>query len=322
MKLTSFSVGMALGAMSLGAAGLSAQEAAAPAAGKEDLWVPPHPGQRIYADALVEQLFMLDHDLVFAALHAVKPGTTGSVVIASNVSAKVGTPSSPKELTIVKNDITVQDPKSMEGSVEVREVRFPLVDGNDNVLGLVVTRFKSSPNKEEWEYYKEAMKLRDYLRRRVRNVSYLYHPETIYQSAVWTGPARTFAQQWVDGILSKRQDIVHVGIHAKVPGLPRSVIVASSFPNRIGRPSGPGDVSVWRDQIYIIEVPEGENQFEVCVPVLDSKDNVLGTLLVEYKYYEETRPSWEYVKEVLGIRDDLKKQIQGIGDLIKPAENS
>lgn len=322
MKLTSFRVGTALAAISLGAAGLLAQGAPDPAAGKENPWIRPHPGQRIYAEALVEQLFLLDHDLVFAALHAVRPGAADSTVIASNVPAKVGTRTSPTEMKIVKNDITVVDPKSMDGSIEVREVRFPFVDGNDNVLGVAVTRFKASPNKEEWEYYKEAMQLRDYLRRRIRYVSYLYKPETIYQSAVWTPPAKSFAQHYVEGILSKRQDIVHLGIHARVPGQPTSVIVASSFPNRLGRPSGPEDISVWRDNIYIVEVPEGEAQFEVCVPVLDSKDNILGTLLVEYKYYEETRPAWDYLKEALEIRNDLKNHLQGIADLIKPVENS
>lgn len=310
--------------LSPSAAVLLAEDAAASAAEKAMTEVKPHPGKRPFAQTLIELLSTRDPDIVSLSIHAKRPDSSTLVVIASTSPEAIGVPSSPEEINILKHETTLLEPKSSDGKTEVRKLSFPFRDGHDEIRGIVVAKFKHVAGRQDWEYYKEASAIIDYLHRRVRFESNLFEPEIIYAPAMWTPPpGRILAQKFIDETLEERQDLVHISVHAKVPGLPGSVQVATDIPNRIGHPSGPADMSVWKKNIMVIETPQDEGVFEVQMPVLDQAGDILGMMIVAFNYYGfPGGDKWKYVKSALEIRDELKKELRTPADLLTPVADS
>jgi hypothetical protein len=127
------------------------------------------------AQALLIKVKSQHDDIVKVGLHAVPPGETDNVIIASDIPAKIGKKSSSTDLEKLakKTPIAVRSDKD-----KIFDLLIPITDANGGDLsgGFVVMEVPFSKASNEEEALKIGVAIRDEVQRQIPSKNAMYQP--------------------------------------------------------------------------------------------------------------------------------------------------
>jgi iron complex outermembrane receptor protein len=134
------------------------------------------------------------------------------------------------------------------------------------------------------------------------------------------GPSTTYAQYLLDSVARLHPELLGIDMHATLPGAAQSTIVASSIPARVGRPSDPDDIAVFKAGQPRIEINRrGDQNVEVELPLFDIFKHVIGTVELTFRYVAGTDEQ-ALLKVAADYRDELSRRILDFDSLAAPAQ--
>jgi hypothetical protein len=162
------------------AAALLASGALAPAATAADAknWTPP--AQKIYAQALSDEIMSSHPELQSVTFHGVPPGMSKVyTMFAGSYPERIGNPDDPDDIDVILKGITILDPRWRRPNDVVKRVvvQEPLRDKSGENIGLIVFAFKTANGSQgERAYLNAAMDLRDALQAKIPSYDALFAP--------------------------------------------------------------------------------------------------------------------------------------------------
>src|SRR5258706_4618747 len=132
---------------------------------------------------------------------------------------------------------------------------------------------------------------------------------------------KNYAQDLVDRAASRHPELLQIDIHAVPPGATQSAIVAAKSRDRIGKPTDPDDLAVFKSGEPRIEINQaGDNNVEVAVQLRDVSRRAVGVIELTFPYIAGTDQD-ALVKQAEAVRDELARRISyGSEDLVTPAQ--
>jgi TonB-dependent siderophore receptor len=146
-----------------------------------------------------------------------------------------------------------------------------------------------------------------------------------------TPPARTiatpidiagknYAQYLVDTTVARYPGLVGLDVHVTPPGQTRSMLIASTVPERVGHPSDLDDIDVVRTGQPRVEInPRGNNNAEVELPLFDIAGQVVGAAEFTFPYSPGTDQD-ALVAQAALFRNDMSRRILDAESLVAPAQ--
>lgn len=141
-------------------------------------WTPP--AQKIYAQALSDQIMAAHPELQSVTFHGVPPGMSKVyTMFAGSYPERVGNPDDPDDIDVILKGITILDPRWHRPNDVVKRVvvQEPLRDKAGENVGLIVFAYKTANgSKGERFYVDAAMDLRDALQAKIPSYEALFAP--------------------------------------------------------------------------------------------------------------------------------------------------
>ena len=139
------------------------------------------PGQKIYAQKLVDETMKKHPELLSITLHGVPPGQTNVyTMFAGSYPDRIGNADDPDDIDVQKKGITILDPRWKRANDTDKKfvVLMPMQDAKGENVGLVVYAFKNPPKPSglEERYLKESTKLRNELAKKIPSYNALFDP--------------------------------------------------------------------------------------------------------------------------------------------------
>ena len=125
----------------------------------------------IYAQTLVNEVMAKHPELLVLGMHAVKPGTKGSHMIAANLD-RIGKEDDEDDIAVAKERKTILAPNIKEPTKF--EVAVPLKDASGRVIGSLSTVFKYAAGDDEVKLHVAALAIRDDLAKKIPTVAALF----------------------------------------------------------------------------------------------------------------------------------------------------
>lgn len=127
----------------------------------------------IFAQTLVNEQMSKHPELVVLGLHATKPGTKDSHMIASNLD-RIGKEDDEDDLAVARERKTILAPNMKDP--DKFEVAVPLKDASGKVIGSLSTVFKYTAGDDEVKMHQAALAIRDEVAKKIPNVAALFKP--------------------------------------------------------------------------------------------------------------------------------------------------
>jgi len=119
---------------------------------------------------------------------------------------------------------------------------------------------------------------------------------------------RIYAQTLVNGVLARHSELVVLGVHATAPGAKDETLIACNL-DRIGKKDDDDDIAVATEGKMIMAPNLKEsNKFEVQLPLLDARGNVVGSTGFVFKYHAG-QDVVKLLQRAMSIRDALARKI-------------
>jgi iron complex outermembrane receptor protein len=131
------------------------------------------PTGRIYAQWLVDELAAKHPDLVRVALHVTPPNKPDNIIIASNVSERIGRASDPEDLKAMKTGLPVV---LKEG--ENFDVTLPLHDAAGKTIGAIGLTFKPRPGEQDADAARRARAMAREVGKQIASTARLFEPRS------------------------------------------------------------------------------------------------------------------------------------------------
>jgi DNA-binding beta-propeller fold protein YncE len=261
-----------------------------------------------YGQRLVDDMLGAHPEIVILALHANVPKTDDNVIVASNIG-RIGKKGDEDDLRLIK---TEKPNLEINDAGDRFEAELVLRDVSGTNIGAVGIVYGYKQGDDKIKLQRQAETVQAALARRITNAANLFEPVPYVPNP----PDAGFAQQLVDATLSKHPDLLILALHARPPGAPDVVIIASNI-GRIGKKADEDDMGVITSGKPILEVNEAGNRFEVELVLLDSAGRNVGAISSVFAY----KPGAD--REALHrrgerIRDELRTQIPSLGKLFEP----
>lgn len=164
---------------------LSAPVVSPPAETRPKNWKPP--AEKIYAQALSDQIMARHPELLSVTFHGVPPGTSGVyTMFAGSYPDRIGNPDDPDDIDVITKGITIVDPRwhRTHDATKKFVVQLPLRDSSGENVGLLVLAYRATQesNKSPIEvgFFRRAAVLRDELRPRIASYAALFEPAAPY----------------------------------------------------------------------------------------------------------------------------------------------
>jgi hypothetical protein len=123
-----------------------------------------------------------------------------------------------------------------------------------------------------------------------------------------------FAQRLVVKTKAAHPEIQKLGLHATPPGQTMSAIIASNFPEKIGKVSSPRDLQlVAGGQPQAVRIDNGKF-WDTFVPIHDRSDTVIGFLVMEVPFATAATQDLAISKGI-EIRNEVERQAPTLGAL-------
>lgn len=145
----------------------------------------------------------------------------------------------------------------------------------------------------------------------------------------WRVPGyRIFAQALVDELIASHPEVVSITMHGTPPDAEQGVytMFASSFDDRAGNQSSPGDVITIVKAVTQVESKWGsanwKKKVSVVLPLKDSAENYLpAAIIIAFATSEDDpRVDTDFLAPGVVIRDGLNSRIENFEALFAPAE--
>ncbi|HUY83985.1 MAG TPA: hypothetical protein VMU86_05390 [Steroidobacteraceae bacterium] len=233
-----------------------------------------------YGQTLLERLVAANPALLAASMDVKPPKGHDYVVAAATDRAAIGTKSSAAEVAVAATGkpAVVADPARAR-----IEVRVPLYDVSADTIGVLDLVFHAARGAAQAGFVREALHLRDRLRRRITLPSNVFDPVPYDPTEVL--PTDTYAQRLVDEVLAQHPQVEIFAIHATPPGGDYNVIAASNI-GRIGKKADNDDMRAVYTGKTNLEVNETGTRFEVEMQLRDRTHRVIGAVSVVYAYHK------------------------------------
>lgn len=127
----------------------------------------------IYAQTLVNEIVAQHPELVVVGMHAARPGSKQSTMIAANLD-RIGKQDDEDDLAVAHERKTILAPNLKDPARF--EVAVPLKDATGTVIGCLATVFKYSTGDDEVRMHAAAVAIRDELARKIANAAVLFKP--------------------------------------------------------------------------------------------------------------------------------------------------
>ena len=141
-------------------------------------WKPP--AQKIYAQALSDEIMAAHPELQSVTFHGAPPGTADVyTMFAGSYPERIGNPDDPDDIDVIKKGITIIDPRWHRPNDAVKRfvVQEPLRDKAGENIGLIVYAFKTANGSKGERYYTDAaMQMRDALEAKIPSYAALFEP--------------------------------------------------------------------------------------------------------------------------------------------------
>jgi len=135
---------------------------------------------------------------------------------------------------------------------------------------------------------------------------------------VQPGADMSYAQYLVDSTLVRHPEIVDLDLHATQPGSAASTIVAAKSHVRVGKPSDPDDIAVFKSGQPRVEInPRGEQDVEVELVLFDIYQQPIGTVELTFPYSPGTDKD-ALVQQAAQYRDEISRRILDLASLFDP----
>ncbi len=272
--------------------------------------LPPVTGRKNYAQDLVDRYASRHPELIELDIHAVPPGASESVIVASKSRDRIGKRTDSDDLEVAKTGTPrVEINKTGNNNVEVA---VQLQDVTGRPVGSVEMTFPYVAGTDENALVKKAEEIRDELRRRIA-----YGSEDLVTPAQYDAkvPVDTYAQFLVDDTLQRQPGVLVTVLHIKDPKSPDYPIIASSI-GRIGKAADASDLEVIRGGVTRSAVSADGKRLEVKLPMRDGAGNVVGAVAIVFPSHIADRDS--LMRQAEKIRDDLQRSTVTLGALYGP----
>ncbi|MDB6092406.1 MAG: hypothetical protein JWN85_5190 [Gammaproteobacteria bacterium] len=127
----------------------------------------------IFAQTLVNDAMAKHPELLVIGMHAPKPGSKGSTMIASNLD-RIGKKDDDDDLAVSRERKTILAPNLKEPTKF--EVAVPLQDASGKVIGSLSTVFKYAAGDDEVKMHAAAVAIRNDLAKKTPDVAALFKP--------------------------------------------------------------------------------------------------------------------------------------------------
>jgi hypothetical protein len=260
-----------------------------------------------YGQQLVDEAMAANPEIQILALHANVPKTEDNVIVASNIG-RIGKKGDEDDLRLIRTEKPNLEINSEGNRFEAELVLRDVSGTNIGAVGVV---YGYKPGDDKIKLQRRAEQVQAALGRRITNAGNLFEPVPYVPNP----PVAPLAQHLVDATLQQHPELLILALHARPPGAPNVVIVASSI-GRIGKQADEDDMGVIRTGKPVLEVNAAGNRFEVEVVLLDKAGQNIGALSAVYAY----KPGAD--REALHragekIRDELRGQIPSLAALFQ-----
>jgi iron complex outermembrane receptor protein len=127
----------------------------------------------IYAQTLVNEILAKHPELVVVGMHAAKPGSRESHLIAANLD-RIGKRDDEDDLAVAHERKTILAPNLKDPTRF--EVAVPLKDATETVIGSLSVVFKYGAGVDEVRMHAAAVAIRDELAGKIATVAVLFKP--------------------------------------------------------------------------------------------------------------------------------------------------
>lgn len=128
---------------------------------------------RIYAQSLVNEILTQDHDLLWAGMHGVAPGSDRHTIIASTLDV-IGKKDEDSDVLVATEGRSNLVPNLKQSKLGVM---LPLKDASGQRIGALALAFKYlSPDTSEARLFLKATAIRDRVAKRIPAFSDLFRP--------------------------------------------------------------------------------------------------------------------------------------------------
>jgi len=261
-----------------------------------------------YGQQLVDETMAAYPEIQILALHANVPKTEDNVIVASNIG-RFGKKGDEDDMRLIRTEKPNLEINSEGNRFEAELVLRDVSGSNIGAVGVV---FGYKPGDDRIALQRRAEQVQAGLGRRITNSGNLFEPVPFVPNP----PVAPLAQRLVDAALREHPELLILALHAKPPGAPDVVIVASSI-GRIGKQADEDDMGVIRTGKPVLEVNAAGNRFEVEVVLMDREGRNIGALSAVYAY---TPASDREALHLAGekIHDELGQQISSLAALFQP----
>lgn len=143
----------------------------------------------------------------------------------------------------------------------------------------------------------------------------------------WTPPAtKIYAQALSEQIMAKHPELLSLTFHGVPPGLSKVyTMFAGSYPERIGNPDDPDDITVSELGITIVDprwhrTKDAVRKFVMLMPLRDAAGENIGLLVAAYRNpVGSGKGEKDFFLAGTALRDDLQAQIPSLAALFEPA---
>jgi iron complex outermembrane recepter protein len=273
--------------------------------------LPPVASRTSYAQDLVNRTVARHSELLHLDVHAMAPGTSASVIVASRDPARIGKPSDPDDLEVFKTGTPrVEINRAGDNNVEI-EVQLQDVTGQ--AVGSVELTFPYTPGTDTDALIKKGEGIAHELRRRIAAGAEDLVAPAQFDPAV---PVDTYAQYLVDDTLEKQPALVILSLHVKDRQSDDYPILASNI-GRVGKPADADDLEVIRTGNERQSVSADGRRLEIKLPLQDAAGQVVGAVATVFPA-RAIGDSSAYVQQAHKIRDQLRARIPSIAALYGP----
>jgi DNA-binding beta-propeller fold protein YncE len=233
-------------------------------------------------------------------LHAVPAHQKDSVIVANANASRIGVKSSAGDLDAVKEGATYCV-KRDDGSFY--NVKMPMFDASNRRIGILVMELPYTSATDQADAVRQAEQLRAELAHQIPSLS------ALFQYSLDVSAPR--AQKLADETMAAHPELQKMGIHV-VPGTSAaSVIVASNYASKIGKPSSEADMSVAHSgKPTVHKVTEGNPFYDLALPLHDAGGKPIGVIVMELRA-TAAKDENAALQQATGIVSALEKKIPG-----------
>src|SRR5260221_1660724 len=271
----------------------------------------PVPGRKNYAQDLLERTALRHPELIEFDIHAMPPGASQSVIVASKNPGRIGKATDRDDLEVFKTGTPrVEINKVGDNNVEVA---VPLEDVTGRAIGTVEMTFPYVAGTDEDALIQKATAIKDELRRRIA-----YGAEDLVAPAQYDPrtPIDTYAQFLVDDTLAKQPGVLIIVLHVKDPKTGEYPITASNI-GRIGKAPDASDLAVIQGGPTVVATSADGSRVEVKQALSDAAGNVVGAIAIVFPR-RGVGDLAALKAQGEDIRDSLQGRISNVASLYGP----